>query len=297
MGKELAMIVPRCALLSIAGCLLLPSAAHSQQVIQSLAWEEVAAAKSPLPGTVSAASRGLSAASLHVVHKDGAAALALLTIEHPRITAAQYAVRGRVRGDNVAVGSYLEMWNHLPEGAFFSRTLAPSGPMGRLDGTFGWRDFILPFTNREGGAPPDKLVINLVMAGPGTVEIGPLELVQFPGSKGSVPGAAWWTDRDAGAVGAIAGATLGLLGAALGWLASRGRSKGFVLGSLRAIAIAGTIGLTLGGIAWKIGQPYAVYYPLVLVGGLSAALGFALPPSVARRYQASELRRIEAMDA
>ena len=51
--------------------------------------------------------------------------------------------------------------------------------MGRLDGSSGWRTFVLPFTNREGGAAPQKLVVNVVLQGAGTVEIGPLEIVQF----------------------------------------------------------------------------------------------------------------------
>lgn len=288
----------RAALLAIACCFLLPSGARSEEVIRSIKWEDLAAAKTLLPGTVSAASPGATGSSLHIVHKGGAATLPLLTIERPRITAAQYALKGRVKYDGVAAGSFLEMWSHLPEGAFFSRTLSPSGPMGRLDGTSNWRDFVLPFTNRDGGAPPAKLVVNLVMAGPGMVEIGPLELLQFPDGKGIVlASGAWWSDSDAGLLGAIAGSTLGLLGAALGWLASTGRSKGLVLGTLRGIAMLGIVALAAGAVALTVGQPYAVYYPLILIGGLCAVLGFSLPRSVIRRYEELELRRMHAMDA
>jgi hypothetical protein len=112
---------------------------------------------------------------------------------------ARYALRGRVKYNGVATGSYLEMWNYLSEGAFFSRSLDRSGPMGRLEGSSDWRIFVLPFMNRDGGSPPDKLVLNLVMMGAGTVEIGPLELVQFAaGEDPLADSSAWWSDRQAG---------------------------------------------------------------------------------------------------
>lgn len=293
------MRLSRHALLVVACALLLPRDASTQDVVRSFPWEEVAAsANTALPGAVGAASPGLTGSSLHVVHTGGAATLPLLTIEQPRITAAQYAVRGRVKYDGVAAGSFLEMWNHLPGGAYFSRTLAPSGPMGRLEGTSGWRDFVLPFTNSEGGAPPTRLVVNLVMAGPGTVEVGPLELVQFSGASGIARSSnGWWSERAGSIAGALAGATLGILGAMVGWLASTGRSKRLVLGLLRTVGIAGVVALTTAGIAWTMGQTSAVYYPLLLIGGLCAVLGFSLPASVARRYEALELRRMHAMDA
>ena len=59
--------------------------------------------------------------------------------------------------------------------------------MGRLDGSSPWRDFVLPFFNQEGGEPPDKLVFNLVLTGPGTVEIGPLSLWSSMPMKTSLP--------------------------------------------------------------------------------------------------------------
>lgn len=63
------------------------------------------------------------------------------------------------------------MWRYLPEGAFFSRSLAQSGPM---------------------------LAFNLVLKGPGSVEVGPVELVQFaPDENPLGDSAAWWSGRDA----------------------------------------------------------------------------------------------------
>jgi hypothetical protein len=224
--------------------------------------------------------------------------LPLLTIERPDIRTARYALRGRVKYERVAAGGYLEMWTYLPEGAFFSRSLDHSGPMRRLEGSSGWRAFVLPFFNREGGAPPDKLVLNLVLAGAGTVEIGALELVQFAADEDPLADStAWWNGRHDGILGAIGGSALGILGAVVGWLGSAGRAKGFVLKTLKGIAWLGIGALLLGGVAFLGGQPYEVYYPLVLLGAISAALGFSLPRSLSKRYEDLELRRMQALDA
>lgn len=152
----------------------------SEEVVQSIRWPDLAAAGKLVSGTVVARPEGLAGASLRVTHAEATpTTITLVTIDRPAIRMTRYAIRGRVKYENVAPGSYLEMWNHLPEGTFFTRTLGEAGPMRRLDGSSGWRAFVLPFTNREGGAPPRKLVINVILQGTGTVEIGPLELVQF----------------------------------------------------------------------------------------------------------------------
>ena len=186
------------------------------------------------------------------------------------------------------------MWSHLADGAFFSRALEQSGPMGRLDGSSGWREFVLPFFNREDGPPPEQLVFNLVLSGAGTVEIGPIELVQFDAADDPFASSTgWWSDRQAGLMGGIVGSALGILGAAIGWLGSVGRARSFVFGALKAMAYPAILGvLALSG-----GQPYAVYYPLLLLGTISTVLGLWLPRSMNKRYEAWELRRMQALDA
>jgi hypothetical protein len=299
MGKETVMNRSRRALLAAACCLLLSRTVWSEGVVRSIQWQELAAANTLTSGIVVAAREGAKGPNLRVVHKGPAPAMfPLVTIERPSISTARYALRGRLRYEGVVRGSYLEMWNYLSDGSFFSRTLAPSGPMRRLDGSSEWRAFVLPFFNREGGSAPEKLVINLVMAGAGTVEIGPLELVQFaPEEDPFASSTAWWSGRRAGILGGIVGSALGILGAVIGWLGSAARAKGFVLGTLKGIAWLGTGALVFGAFAAAVGQPYTVYYPLILIGTISAALGFSLPRSLSKRYEELELRRMQALDA
>ena len=287
------------ALLAVACCLLLASTVWGEEVVRRIDWQELKTANALKSGAVVTDREGAEGPSLRVVHEGNVpVTLPLVTIERPEIRTARYALRGRVKYERVAAGGYLEMWNYLSEGAFFSRALDQNGPMRRLEGSSGWRTFVLPFFNREGGSPPDKLVLNLVLAGAGTVELGPLELVQFATDEDPLADStAWWSDRQAGVLGGIGGSVLGVLGAVVGWLGSAGRAKGFVLKTLRGIAWLGIGALLLGGVAIRGGQPYAVYYPLILCGALSAALGFSLPRSLSKRYEELELRRMQALDA
>src|SRR6185295_7627493 len=155
-------------------CLLSARIVWSEEIIRSIDWRELAAAGLLTSGTVITAPVGITGPSLRVVHESAASArFPLATIERPGITATRYAIRGSVKYQSAAAGSYLEILNYLPDGAFFTRTMDESGPLQRLEGSSSWRAFELPFVNRDGGAPPDKLVINLVMGGTGSVELGP----------------------------------------------------------------------------------------------------------------------------
>lgn len=87
-----------------------------------------------------------------------------------------------------------------------------------------------------------------------------MELVQFAADENPLGGSsAWWSGRDAGILGGVAGSALGILGAVIGWLGSAGRAKGFVLNTLKAVRWAGIGVLVLGLVAFLAGQPYEVY--------------------------------------
>lgn len=278
------------ALLVVASCVMLAATAWSEEIVQRIEWQELAAGNALKSGTVVTAEEGAGGRRLRLLHEGTApVTFPLLTIERPAIRTERYALRGRVKYERVAPGGYLEMWSYLPEGAFFSRSLAQSGPMRSLEGSSGWRPFVLPFFNRAGGSSPQKLAFNLVLKGPGSVEVGPVELVQFaPDENPLGDSAAWWSGRDAGILGAVAGVALGIVGVVVGWLGSAGRAKGFVLNTLKGIAWVGVAALLVGVVAFFRGQPYEVYYSLVLLGAISATLGFFLPRSLSKRYEDRE---------
>ncbi len=229
------------------------------------------------------------------VESSGPSSVTVLTIDHPEVTGPRYALTGRVRYEGVEGTGYLELWNYFPNGGqFFSRTLGDAGPMMRLQGTSAWRSFTLPFDATD-APPPMRLVVNVVFQGRGTVYLGPLQLVDAPGLdvRAGAPGT---PDDRAGLVGGLAGAAVGCVGALIGVLTSLGRARRFVITAAGALVVFGAIAFVGGVAALSWSQPYSVYYPLLLVGFLSAVVPLGVLPVIRRRYQELELRTMRAHD-
>jgi hypothetical protein len=225
----------------------------------------------------------------------GGGSFPLTVIEAPPVGAPGYAVVGRVSYEDVEGQGFLEMWSVFPGGVrAFTRTLGTEGPMAALSGTAGWREFSLPFRLREIDGVPSSLEIGVVLPGAGSVRIGPLRLVS-QGAPATEDGA-WWSSRTAGIAGAAGGTLIGVLGALLGSLAARERSRRFVLAVMTALAVSGA-GLTIAGVvAVAVSQPFAVWFTLLLPGLLLLAIFGTRIRGVRRSYAEAELRRIRAMD-
>jgi hypothetical protein len=212
----------------------------------------------------------------------------VIVLEAPAVRGDGYAITGRVAYEDVEGDAYLEMWSQFPDGSrYFSRTLAGSGPLAKLRGSSPERAFALPFQLTPGVPHPARLEVNLVLPAAGRVTLRGLRLESGAGST-SAPGA-WWSDQAAGWVGGAAGSVLGLLGALVGTLSSLGRGRRFAMAALVAMGAGGLAALAAGGVALASGQPYAVWYPLVLLGVLGPVLGFSLRGTVRRRFEALQL--------
>ncbi len=223
-------------------------------------------------------------------HVTGEGSHLLVIIQDPNITSDSYSVRGSVRYEGVEGSGYLEMWSYFSDGgAYFSRTLGDDGPMAALEGNSRERPFELPFF-LDGAAPPNRLEINVVLPGGGEVWVGPLTL------EGAGSSDAWWTPEQGGLIGAIAGTILGLAGALVGVLASRGRNGRLVVTILKVGLAAGVLILIAGLWALVAGQPGYVWGPLFIIGGVEAFVAGSLIPSISRRFAQAELHRIHALD-
>ena len=239
----------------------------------------------------------------------GPAVIQLAEIIDPGITALQYAISGQVRHENVTGTGFLEMLSYLPDGRwFFSRTQAQVGPMQSFSGTATWRDVQVPaYLGPDVNTPrPNRLVLNLHLAGPGTVYLSDLQLEQlseewaataFGTGSSAGDGSAWWSTRTGALFGAIVGSLLGLIGAAVGSLCAIGRGRMLVVALLVTMASVGIVCLVAGIVAVIMGQPYAVYYPLLLIGGIGSVLGCVCIPISRQRFAQAELRRMQALDA
>ena len=171
--------------------------------------------------------------------------IALATLKDPKITEKAYQLKGKVRVEGVAGEGFLEMWNHFPEpkpGAAFSRTMAETGPMGKLRGTAPWRDFYLPFMIDDKSMPaPNKLQLNVFLPEKGTVWLSDLTLEEMPLDKlksqlqgGSTSMPTWFW-------GAMAGSALApVLAIAIGFILLkrfRRREHGTELRRMKALDI------------------------------------------------------------
>jgi len=94
--------------------------------------------------------------------------------------------------------------------------------------------------------------------------------------------------------GSALGALGGILGVATGYLAPRGKGRNLILGAFTIFLIIGVLNLLIGFYALISGQPYGIWYPLVLIGVILTAVMGGLLPVVKKRYTESESRRLNA---
>lgn len=83
----------------------------------------------------------------------------------------------------------------------------------------------------------------------------------------------------------------------MGTLAGCGKARRFVLTLDACLIGLGVMSLVAGVIALALGQPYAVYYPLLLGGIILTAVCGGIRPGLRHGYEQRELRRMAAMDA
>jgi hypothetical protein len=284
------------------------AAADAKELVREISWSQLKKDCKLAAGDV-VQDKKLGLDVLKVENKEAAPkTINVLDLEQPGIKSIHYAIEGRVRYENVQKGEnlnsqiptvgYLELWNWFSDGGmYFSRTLGDSSPMQCLDGSSDWRPFSLPFFSNEKTGPPTRIVVNVLLPSRGTVYLSPLRINQYkPGEDPFANAGAWWNDQAAAWIGGIGGSVIGLLGALIGTLAGLGRAQTFVLTLSKGLLVLG-LGFVLSGlVAVVLGQPYGVYYPLLLGGViLTLVIGLNLP-GLRRRYEQIELRRMEAMD-
>jgi hypothetical protein len=265
--------------------------ATSGEVVAEIEWNEIA----PDGGCSAArviAGEGEAPERILVVESEGPEGVecTLLEIGKPGVSKTAYALVGRVRSEEVEGEGYLEMLSHFSgRGPFFSRGVESGGPAGHLEGSQQWRTFVLPFriVKRPETERPEKIELGVELPGRGRVLLGPLRLVEYPPGTDPVvaEGGAWFPGWLGGTLGGILGGLLGIVGAIAGLLAARGRGRRFVVGAFAAAIVFGLCLSAVGIAAWILDQPWGVYYPLMLTGGIIAVVSAGVLPGVKRRFE------------
>lgn len=164
-------------------------------------------------------------------------------------------------------------------------------------GTANWDFYDFPVDRNVPGnmalsSDPIQMDLKLTLLGEGTVYLRPIKLWGLKSSGGW-----WWSEQQGGLIGGIGGSVIGCLGGLLGWLASKGKGRNFVLGTMKLLIVAGVL-LTLAGlIAALLKQPYFVWYALLLPGVILVLVLSLNMHSIRRRYDELEIRRMTSMDA
>ena len=160
-----------------------------------------------------------------------------------------------------------------------------------LRGTSNWELYKFVVDRTEFESLPTKLELKLSFAGYGTVYLRPIKLL------GTVESSNWWTPEQGGRIGGIGGAVIGCFGGLIGLLAAKGKARNFVLATIKIFIALGVLLLIAGIVAIALSQPYAVWYSLLLPGFILTLVFSLNLPSIQRRYDELEIRRMASIDA
>jgi hypothetical protein len=160
-----------------------------------------------------------------------------------------------------------------------------------IQGTSNWKpqEFSIAVSRAPGEDFPTQLELELSLPGDGTVYLRPIKLLGFVGN--------WWSPPQAGLIGGIGGSVIGCFGALLGLLASKGKARNFVLTTMKIFIALGILLTIAGFVAVVSSQPYAVWYALLLPGVILTLVFSLTLPSIQRRYDELEIRRMTSVDA
>ncbi len=99
----------------------------------------------------------------------------LFEVDDVDVENARLIYQARLRTENLKGQAFLEMWCHFPgKGEFFSR-----GLQNPLSGTTNWLTEETPFFLQK-GQKPDRVKLNVVITGKGTLWIDDIKLIKGP---------------------------------------------------------------------------------------------------------------------
>jgi hypothetical protein len=159
---------------------------------------------------------------------------------------------------------------------------------GRFDlYTSNWKPYTFPVAQGS----PSSLELQISLQSVGIIYLRPIKLL------GTAESSNRWSPQQIGLIGGIGGSVIGCFGALLGLLASKGKARTFVLTTMKIFVALGILLTIAGFVAVVSGQPYAVWYALLLPGVILTLVFSLTLPSIQRRYYELEIRRMTSVDA
>lgn len=162
-----------------------------------------------------------------------------------------------------------------------------------FNGTKNWDKYYFglrraPYDNQTHS---DELKLEIFLSSSGTVYLRPMKLLGMPNNFNS-----WWSPQQRGLIGGIGGSIIGCFGGLIGWLVSKGKARRFVLAATSSSIVLGILLTIAGLVAAILKQPYSVWYALLLPGVILTLVFSLNLPSIQRRYDELEIRRITSVD-
>jgi MFS family permease len=96
--------------------------------------------------------------------------------------------------------------------------------------------------------------------------------------------------------GTVYGCIAGILGGLVGWLVPRGKARRFILRAWITLWAAALALLAVGIAALLAGQPWGVWYGILLPGAIGALVVGGNLLVILKRYHEVEQRRLSATD-
>jgi hypothetical protein len=155
-------------------------------------------------------------------------------------------------------------------------------------GTSVWKSHDIKINRTLNVGLPTQLELTLSLPTNGIVYLRPIKLLGIASS--------WWSQKQVGLIGGIGGSVIGCFGALLGLLASKGKARSFVLATMKIFITLGILLTIAGFVAVVSSQPYAVWYALLLPGVMLTLVFSLTLPSIQRRYDELEIRRMTSVD-
>ncbi len=284
-----------------------PSPQESQKVLRDYDWKDLAQQQT-LPGEVISMD-GSSVLKIEITN-DTPRDFLLLKISDPSIIKNAYFLLCVAKSANVsdtndyASGTFADRLNRMlihPPSLGVKCSLPPAvlGGDGRMIyakviGQYGnsiagrWTSLQFELVRDSLEGLPTQLEVHLFTYGCGSVYLRPIRLWGVTGS--------WWSPQQIGLIGGVGGSVVGFFGALLGLLASKGRARNFVLATMKIFIALGILLTIAGFVAVVSNQPYAVWFALLLPGVILTLVFSLTLPSIQRRYDELEIRRMTSVD-